>query len=103
MSSPFTLHKKSSQCAARRGEVATKHGTFQTPIFMPVGTQATVKTMSPLEMRELDCEILLGNTFHLMLRPGDQQIAQLGGLHDFMHWDKPILTDSGGFQVFSLT
>ncbi|MBQ8829160.1 MAG: tRNA guanosine(34) transglycosylase Tgt [Burkholderiaceae bacterium] len=87
---------------ARRGELHLNHGVVQTPIFMPVGTYGTVKAMSPLELLEIETQILLGNTFHLWLRPGLDVISKHGGLHQFMGWDKPILTDSGGFQVFSL-
>jgi len=86
----------------RRGEISFPRGTIQTPAFMPVGTYGTVKAMTPEELKELGAEIILGNTFHLMLRPGTEIIQKHGDLHDFMHWDKPILTDSGGFQVFSL-
>lgn len=86
----------------RRGEIRFPRGTIQTPAFMPVGTYGTVKAMTPEELKELGAEIILGNTFHLMLRPGTEIIQKHGDLHDFMHWDKPILTDSGGFQVFSL-
>jgi queuine tRNA-ribosyltransferase len=100
--SPFTLHTRSTECAARRGEVCTQHGTFQTPIFMPVGTQATVKAVTPENLVELGAEIILANTYHLFLRPGHELIRELGGLHRFMNWDHPILTDSGGFQIFSL-
>ncbi len=100
--SPFTLHCKSTDCAARRGEVKTLHGTFQTPIFMPVGTQATVKSITPENLKEMDAQIILGNTYHLYIRPGHELIRSFGGLHNFMHWDRPILTDSGGFQIFSL-
>lgn len=102
MTSPFTLHKTSTNCAARRGEVKTVHGTFQTPIFMPVGTQATVKAITPADLKTLEAQIVLANTYHLFLRPGHELIRELGGLHKFMGWDKPILTDSGGFQIFSL-
>ena len=87
---------------ARRGTIHLAHGDVQTPAFMPVGTYGTVKAMSPLELKEIDAHIVLGNTFHLWLRPGLDVIAAHGGLHKFMGWDKPILTDSGGFQVFSL-
>ena len=87
---------------ARRGRLTLEHGVVETPIFMPVGTYGTVKAMSPLELKEIDAQIILGNTFHLWLRPGMPIIEQFGGLHQFMGWDKPILTDSGGFQVFSL-
>jgi len=88
--------------AARRGRLTFARGTVETPAFMPVGTYGTVKAMTPEELRGLGAEIILGNTFHLMLRPGTDVIAAHGDLHDFMHWDGPILTDSGGFQVFSL-
>ena len=87
---------------ARRGRVATGRGTIETPAFMPVGTAATVKTQTPEDVQATGAEILLCNTYHLMLRPGAERIARLGGLHPFMHWDKPILTDSGGYQVMSL-
>ena len=87
---------------ARRGRVKLNHGVVETPIFMPVGTYGSVKAMSPLELKEIDAHIILGNTFHLWLRPGLEVMARFGGLHGFMGWDKPILTDSGGFQVFSL-
>ncbi|VAW59506.1 Queuine tRNA-ribosyltransferase, partial [hydrothermal vent metagenome] len=86
----------------RRGQITFPRGTIQTPAFMPVGTYGTVKAMTPEELKALGAEIILGNTFHLMLRPGTEIIKKHGDLHDFMHWDKPILTDSGGFQVFSL-
>ena len=101
----FTLHKtpeSSKNALARRGTVHLAHGDVQTPAFMPVGTYGTVKAMSPLELKEIDAHIVLGNTFHLWLRPGLEVIAAHGGLHKFMGWDGPILTDSGGFQVFSL-
>ncbi len=88
--------------AARAGVLSTAHGELRTPAFMPVGTKATVKSVDPRELRDLGAEILLGNTYHLHFRPGTQTIAELGGLHNFMGWDGPILTDSGGFQVFSL-
>ncbi len=97
----FTLHK--SDGAARRGEIVTPHGTVQTPAFMPVGTQATVKGMMPDDVRATGAEIVLGNTYHLMLRPGAERIAELGGLHTFMNWPLPLLTDSGGFQIMSLS
>ncbi|MEO7031431.1 MAG: tRNA guanosine(34) transglycosylase Tgt, partial [Herbaspirillum sp.] len=90
------------QTAARRGRMRLNHGVVETPIFMPVGTYGTVKAMSPLELHEINAQIILGNTFHLWLRPGTEVLQQFGGLHRFMGWDKPILTDSGGFQVFSL-
>ena len=98
----FKLIKKDSKTAARRGEVTVNHGVIQTPIFMPVGTYGSVKAMSPLELKEINAQIILGNTFHLWLRPGLDVLNKFGGLHQFMGWDKPILTDSGGFQVFSL-
>jgi queuine tRNA-ribosyltransferase len=88
--------------AARRGRLETVHGTVETPVFMPVGTQATVKGLTPEQLRDAGAGIILGNTYHLTLRPGDELIAELGGLHRFMGWDGPILTDSGGFQVYSL-
>jgi queuine tRNA-ribosyltransferase len=88
--------------AARRGRLHTTHGIVETPVFMPVGTQATVKGLTPQQVREADAQIILGNTYHLCLRPGDDVIAEMGGLHRFMAWDRPILTDSGGFQVYSL-
>src|ERR1700737_3491851 len=87
---------------ARRGRLHTAHGVIDTPAFMPVGTQATVKALSPEEIRDLGAQVVLANTYHLALRPGSALIAQLGGLHRFMGWDGAILTDSGGFQVFSL-
>ena len=87
---------------ARRGRITLARGVVETPVFMPVGTYGTVKGMTPEELALLGSEIILGNTFHLMLRPGGEVIERHGGLHGFMHWDKPILTDSGGFQVFSL-
>ena len=96
----FTLHKTDG--LARRGTLNLAHGAMQTPAFMPVGTYGTVKAMSPLELTEIDAHIVLGNTFHLWLRPGLEVIAAHGGLHQFMGWRKPILTDSGGFQVWSL-
>jgi len=100
--SPFKLQARSTQCAARYGEVRTLHGTFRTPIFMPVGTQATVKAVTPENLIELGAEIILANTYHLFLRPGHELIRELGGLHRFMNWNRPILTDSGGYQIFSL-
>src|SRR5436190_5612222 len=98
----FAIDAECSDSWARAGTIHTPHGTIQTPIFMPVGTQATVKSVSPEELREAGAAIILANTYHLMLRPGSQLIAGFGGLHQFMHWDDPMLTDSGGFQVFSL-
>ena len=100
MSMLFKLKGKSGK--ARRGELQFSRGTVQTPAFMPVGTYGTVKGMTPKDIQDSGAEIILGNTFHLMLRPGTDIIEQHGGLHGFMNWDKPILTDSGGFQVFSL-
>jgi len=102
MSNAFSFRLIASDGAARRGEFVTPHGRVQTPAFMPVGTQATVKGHYPEAVAETGAEIVLGNTYHLMLRPGPERIAALGGLHSFMNWGKPILTDSGGFQVFSL-
>lgn len=100
--SPFTLLGRSSECKARYGELATLHGTVATPVFMPVGTQATVKAMTPQSLVDIGAQIILGNTYHLYIRPGHELIRTFGGLHRFMHWDRPILTDSGGFQIFSL-
>ena len=97
MSEPFLLQLLSTDGAARRGEIVTPHGAVQTPAFMPVGTQATVKGLAPEDVRATGAEIVLGNTYHLMLRPGAERIAALGGLHKFMNWPLPILTDSGGF------
>ncbi len=98
----FTLLQTDSSSKARRGRLATRHGTIETPIFMPVGTQGTVKAVSPKELREVGTQIILGNTYHLFVRPGMEVMRHFGGLHRFMNWDGPILTDSGGFQVFSL-
>ncbi|SFL26636.1 tRNA guanosine(34) transglycosylase Tgt [Halanaerobium salsuginis] len=98
----FKLIKEDKASKARLGEITTNHGKIETPIFMPVGTQATVKAMSSRELEEINAQIILGNTYHLYLRPGDDLIARAGGLHKFMNWQRPILTDSGGFQVFSL-
>ncbi|MDJ0331018.1 tRNA guanosine(34) transglycosylase Tgt [Planococcus sp. S3-L1] len=95
--------KTCKQTGARLGIVHTPHGSFETPAFMPVGTQATVKTMSPEELKAMNAGIILSNTYHLWLRPGNDVIKEAGGLHKFMNWDRPILTDSGGFQVFSLS
>ncbi len=92
-----------SEAKARTGSLETSRGTIHTPAFMPVGTQGTVKAMSPRELQEIEAEIILCNTYHLYLRPGSEIIHRLGGLHEFIHWDRPILTDSGGFQVFSLS
>ncbi|MDV7341645.1 tRNA guanosine(34) transglycosylase Tgt [Terasakiella sp. A23] len=102
MTDTFKFDLLGTDGAARRGRVHTAHGAINTPAFMPVGTAATVKAMMPESVAETGAEILLGNTYHLMLRPGAERIERLGGLHKFMNWDKPILTDSGGFQVMSL-
>ncbi len=99
----YELIKKDAKTGARRGRIHTPHGIIETPVFMPVGTQATVKTMTPTELKEeVKAKIILSNTYHLYLRPGDELVAEAGGLHKFMNWDGAILTDSGGFQVFSL-
>src|SRR5438046_6191480 len=87
---------------ARRGRLTTAHGAIETPAFMPVGTQGSVKAVSPRELRELEAQIVLGNTYHLFVRPGLDVIRHFGGLHRFMSWEGPILTDSGGYQIFSL-
>ena len=100
--SHFTRLHSSSQSPARRGELRTRHGKVQTPVFMPVGTQATVKAVTVENLREIGAQIILGNTYHLFIRPGHEMIERFGGLHGFMNWDRPILTDSGGFQIFSL-
>ncbi|WP_368652186.1 tRNA guanosine(34) transglycosylase Tgt [Ornithinibacillus sp. 4-3] len=99
----YELIKTCKQTGARLGKVHTPHGSFDTPMFMPVGTLATVKTMSPEELIQMNAQIILSNTYHLWLRPGDDLIKEAGGLHKFMNWNRPILTDSGGFQVFSLS
>ncbi len=98
----FETLKKDNQTKARTGIIHTDHGNIETPAFMPVGTQATVKTLDQQDLLDIDAQIILGNTYHLHLRPGEDLIAGQGGLHKFMNWNKPILTDSGGFQVFSL-
>src|SRR5574344_1551521 len=98
----YTLIKKDKKTNARYGTLETNYGTFETPMFMPVGTQATVKTLSPEEIYDMDCGIILANTYHLWLRPGEDVIEKAGGLHKFMNYNGPILTDSGGYQVFSL-
>jgi queuine tRNA-ribosyltransferase len=103
MSNPFSFHLIATDGTARAGEIETAHGRIATPAFMPVGTQATVKAVMPDDVARTGAEILLGNTYHLMLRPGPERVAALGGLHTFMNWPKPILTDSGGFQVMSLS
>ena len=99
----YELLHEDKNSGARRGIVHTPHGDIQTPIFMPVGTQATVKSMTPEEVKDLGAQIILSNTYHLYLRPGEKIVKEAGGLHKFMNWDKPILTDCGGFQVFSLS
>ena len=98
----YELIKEDSRTSARRGIVHTPHGDIQTPVFMPVGTQATVKAVFPEQLKEMGAEIILSNTYHLYLRPGHELVKEAGGLHKFMNWDRAILTDSGGFQVFSL-
>ncbi|HYG57101.1 MAG TPA: tRNA guanosine(34) transglycosylase Tgt, partial [Symbiobacteriaceae bacterium] len=98
----FDLLATDPTSAARRGRLHTPHGVVETPHFMPVGTQATVKNLAPRDLTDLGAQIMLANTFHLHLRPGHDLIAAAGGLHRFMAWDRPVLTDSGGFQVFSL-
>ncbi|TWH48888.1 tRNA guanosine(34) transglycosylase Tgt [Sporomusa sp. KB1] len=102
MAITYELIKQCSKTGARVGRLYTPHGVFDTPIFMPVGTQATVKAMSPDELKDMGAGIILSNTYHLYLRPGHDLVAEAGGLHKFMQWDRGILTDSGGFQVFSL-
>jgi queuine tRNA-ribosyltransferase len=98
----FELLAQDRQTKARRGRLTTGHGVIETPAFMPVGTQGSVKAMSPGELREVNAQIILGNTYHLFVRPGLEVIRHFGGLHQFMNWDGPILTDSGGYQIFSL-
>lgn len=98
----FRIKHICKQSGARIGEFITPHGIIETPVFMPVGTQATVKGLRPEDLKEIGAQIILSNTYHLFLRPGDKIVKEAGGLHKFMNWDKPILTDSGGFQVFSL-
>lgn len=102
MSFEFEIIHKEKNTNARLGILKTPHGDIHTPVFMPVGTQATVKTLSPEDLMENDTGIILSNTYHLYLRPGHKIIQDMGGLHRFMHWDRPILTDSGGFQIFSM-
>lgn len=103
MTITFEIIKESSKNQARAGILHTKHGSIPTPVFMPVGTQGTVKSLTPDQLSALSCDIILSNTYHLFLRPGPTLIQSCGGLHTFMNWQKPILTDSGGFQVFSLS
>ena len=98
----YELIHQDKNSGARHGIIHTPHGDIETPVFMPVGTQATVKSMTPEELKDDNAEIILGNTYHLYFRPGDELVKEAGGLHKFMNWDRPILTDSGGFQVFSL-
>ena len=103
MTSPISFSFRATTTGqARLGTLTTPHGSIDTPQFMPVGTQATVKSLTPGDLRSAGAQIILANTYHLSLRPGHERIARLGGLHRFMGWDGPILTDSGGFQVFSL-
>jgi queuine tRNA-ribosyltransferase len=102
MQKAFELLAKDRQSKARHGRLVTAHGEIETPAFMPVGTQGSVKAVSPRELRELNAQIILGNTYHLFVRPGIEVIKHFGGLHSFMNWGGPILTDSGGFQIFSL-
>ena len=101
VSLPFTIEAQAG--AARLGQVLTAHGPVETPVFMPVGTAASVKGVPQDTLEELGAQIILGNTYHLYLRPGHELVRKLGGLHRFMSWDRALLTDSGGFQVFSLT
>src|SRR3989338_10492166 len=98
----FTLEQKSGECQARLGIFHTPHGDIETPVFMPVGTKATVKSLDYKDLEALGTEIILANTYHLAMRPGSELVKKMGGLHKWMNWNKPILTDSGGFQVFSL-
>ena len=99
----YEVVKVCKQTGARIGRFTTPHGVIETPVFMPVGTKATVKSLSPEEVAEAGSQIMLSNTYHLYLRPGHELVRAAGGLHKFMNWNKPILTDSGGFQVFSLS
>ena len=98
----FQLEKQSAGTRGRLGRITTAHGEIATPVFMPVGTQGTVKAMTPEELVTAGAQIILCNTYHLYLRPGHELVARLGGLHRFIHWERPILTDSGGYQIFSL-
>ncbi len=98
----FEIHHRSTTSAARVGCVTTPHGRFDTPAFMPVGTQAAIKGLSPQAVASIGAQVILANTYHLMLRPGSELVAQMGGLHNWMRWPGPMLTDSGGYQVFSL-
>ena len=99
----YEIIKECKQTGARIGKLTTPHGVIETPVFMPVGTMASVKALSPEEVSDIGSQIILSNTYHLYLRPGHEIIKKAGGLHKFMNWNKPILTDSGGFQVFSLS
>src|SRR5574344_2086050 len=99
----FEVLHECKQTGARVGRLTTPHGVIETPVFMPVGTMASVKGLSPEELTEMGSQIILANTYHLYLRPGSDLIERAGGLHKFMNWDRPILTDSGGFQIFSLS
>ena len=100
----FTVKSKDKNSKARSGLISTDHGTIQTPIFMPVGTLGTVKSVSQKDLEDqVNAQIILGNTYHLYLRPGTQLLEKIGGIHKFISWDKPILTDSGGYQVYSLS
>ena len=103
MTARFAFSIAATDGAARTGTIAMQRGEIRTPAFMPVGTAATVKAMRPAEVRATGADIILGNTYHLMLRPTAERMARLGGLHNFMGWDRPILTDSGGYQVMSLS
>ncbi|MBT4384912.1 tRNA guanosine(34) transglycosylase Tgt [Candidatus Peregrinibacteria bacterium] len=98
----FKILKESSECEARLGEFTTPHGNIKTPVFMPVGTKATVKSLDYKDLENLGAEVILTNTYHMAMRPGSELVKKMGGLHKWMNWDRPILTDSGGFQVFSL-
>ena len=98
----FILEHTDKFSSARCGLLSTKHGEIETPVFMPVGTRAAVKTLTPVVIEQLGAQIILGNTYHLLIRPGPDIVKKAGGLHKFMAWNKPILTDSGGFQVYSL-
>src|SRR6201997_864394 len=102
MQNDFELLASDQNSKARHGRLLTAHGVVDTPAFMPIGTQGSVKGVSPRELRELDAQIVLGNTYHLFVRPGLEVIKEFGGLHQFMNWNGPILTDSGGYQIFSL-
>ena len=99
----FELLGADASCKARRGRLHTAHGTVETPVFMPVGTQASVKALSQEDLKAIGAEIILGNAYHLFLRPGLETLEAAGGIHEFMGWDRPLLTDSGGYQVFSLS